>query len=218
MRRVFAAAPRIVALLVLAFALQQPAAAQTRGTGDSSELTEATTLCNKGDAKACNVVGGMYATGLHGVKLDAGKATEYFLKSCNGNHPIGCANLANQYYNGLGVTMDRTKAVQTYQRSCDLGAVTGCVDLGVIYRDGKGDQREDRPRAARLLQRACDLSDSACASIASMYELGWGVPKDPNVARTLYERSCYAKRSDAAEDIQKIWSTASCNVLARMKK
>ena len=156
-------------------------------------------------------------TGVHGVTLDQARAFAYFRKACDGGHPIGCANLANQYYNGLGVTADQSLAVQIYQRSCDLGAVTGCMDLGVIYRDGKGTQAKNPARAAQLFQRACDLSAAACASIASMYELGIGVSKDVARAKSLYERSCNATRSDAAEDIQKVWSNASCNVLARMK-
>jgi TPR repeat protein len=90
------------------------------------------------------------------------------------------------------------------------------MDLGVMYRDGKG-APQDQPFSARLFQRACSLSDAACASIANSYELGIGVPKDLARAKALYQRSCNAKRSDAAEDIQKVWSNASCNVLARMK-
>jgi hypothetical protein len=73
-------------------------------------------------------------------------------------HPIGCENLANQYYSGLSVTMDQARGVQLYQRSCDLGAATGCVDVGIIYRDGMGGVRSKNPAyAAQLFQRACDL-------------------------------------------------------------
>jgi len=170
-----------------------------------------------GDAKACNFVGAMYATGTRGVKVDQTQAFNFFLKACNGGYATGCANLANQYYGGLGVTMDRSRAVQLYQRSCDLGAVTACMDLGVIYRDGKGVQTKNPAYAAQLFQRACDLSAAACASIASMYELGVGVVKDVARAISLYQRSCRATPSESAEDVQKIWSRASCNVLTRLK-
>src|ERR1019366_6114433 len=112
---------------------------------------------------------------------------------------------------------DRSRAVQLYQRSCDLGAATGCVDLGVLYRDGRGVPAKNPARAVQIFQRACDLSAAACASIASMYELGVGVPKDVARAKALYQRSCGATPSDSAEDIQKVWSRASCNVLTRMK-
>jgi TPR repeat protein len=205
------------ALLFLSLVCLQPhAAAQRAPSSEPSGYTVAVDLCNKGDAKACNVVGAMYATGLAGVKADQAQALNYFQKSCNGGHGIGCANLANQYYSGLGVATDQAKAAQVYQRSCDLGAVTGCVDLGVIYRDGKGVPK-NLPHAVQLLQRACDLSAAACASIASMYELGIGVGKDLAKAKTLYERSCRAPRSSSAEDIQSTWSNAACNVLSRMK-
>jgi len=192
------------------------AGAQTASTPDS-DFSTGVTLCNTGDAKACNVVGAMYATGMHGVRLDHTQSFKYFEKSCDAGHPIGCANLANQYYNGLGVTMDRAHAVAVYQKGCDLGAVTACVDLGVIYRDGKGGAAKDQVYSAKLFVHACELSPAACASIASMYELGWGVPKDLARAKALYDRSCHAPRSDLAEDIQKVWSTAACNVLTRMK-
>lgn len=183
-----------------------------------SDYETGVALCAKGDAKACNVVGAMFATGVHGIKLDLAQAFPYFDKSCAGGYAIGCANLANAYFSGLGVTMDQKKSLVMYQRACDLGAVTACVDLGVQYRDGKGAADEDRPRAVKLFQRACDLNGPACASLASMYELGWGVPKDLARAKQLYEKSCYTERSDSAEDIQRVWSRASCNVLARMAK
>jgi TPR repeat protein len=172
--------------------------------------------CNTGDGKACNVVGAIYATGLQGIKLDLPQAFTFFQKSCNGSYATGCANLANAYYNGLGITLDRARAVQLYQQACDLSAVTACVDLGVVYRDGKV-QAKNPTYAAKLFQRACDLSAAACASIASMYELGMGVPKDVPRAVSLYQRSCYATRSDSAEDIQRDWSRASCNVLTHLK-
>ena len=194
------------------------AQAATVAPGGPSDYEDGVTMCRKGDAKACNVVGAMFATGVHGLKLDPAQAFPYFDQSCAGNYAIGCANLANAYYNGLGVTVDQKKSLAMYQRACDLGAVTACVDLGVIYRDAKGAADKDLSRAAKLFERACDLNAPACASIASMYELGWGVLKDLAKAKTLYEKSCYAQRSDAAEDIQRVWSRASCNVLSRMNR
>jgi len=196
-----------------------------RATGPAARSSAATApldikasvaQCNTGDGKACNFAGALYATGLQGIKLDLPQAFAFFQKSCNGNYATGCANLANAYYNGLGVTLDRAGAVQLYQRACDLSAVTACVDLGVVYRDGKV-QAKNPAYAAKLFQRACDLSAAACASIASMYELGMGVPKDVPRAVSLYQRSCYATRSDSAEDIQRDWSRTSCNVLTHLK-
>jgi TPR repeat protein len=171
--------------------------------------------CNTGDAKACNFVGAIYATGLQGVKIDVVQAYTFFQKACNGGHATGCGNLANAFYNGLGVTADRARAVQLYQRACDLGGVPACVDLGVIYRDGKV-QAKNPTYAAQIFQRACDLSAASCVSIASMYEMGIGVTKDIPRAVSLYQRSCNATRSDSAEDIQRDWSRVSCNVLTRL--
>ncbi|HEX4347154.1 MAG TPA: tetratricopeptide repeat protein [Vicinamibacterales bacterium] len=213
---------RLLALFVaiVLVRLSAPAWAQAARVppNDASDYQTGAALCTKGDAKACNVVGAMFATGVHGVKLDAAQAFPYFDKACAGGYAIGCANLANAYYNGLGVTMARTKSIAVYQRACDLGAVTACVDLGVIYRDGKGDLEKNQTYAAQLFQRACNLNAPACASIASMYELGWGVSKDLVLAKTLYQKSCYAPRSDSAEDVQRIWSRAACNVVSRMSQ
>lgn len=204
-------------VLLLPLAVLPARAVAIQETLNSPDIKTNVALCNTGDAKACNFVGAAYATGMRGVKLDPTQAFNFFLKACNGGHPTGCANLANQYYNGLGVATDRSRAIQLYQRSCDLGAVPACVDLGVIYRDGKGVPAKNPTYAAQLFQRACDLSAAACASIASMYELGMGVVKDAARARLLYQRSCDATPSGSAEDIQKVWSRASCNVLTRLK-
>jgi TPR repeat protein len=212
---------RSVALIVLLVCLPTPALLSQKSippTAPSApDVKAAIALCNTGNAKACNVAGAMYAIGIWGVKEDTTQAFNFFLKACNGGYAIGCENLANQYFSGIGVTMDRSRAGQLYQRSCDLGAAPGCVDLGVLYRDGKGVAAKNPTYAAKIFQKACDLSAAACASIASMYELGVGVPKDIVRAKSLYQRSCYAAPSDSAEDIQKVWSRASCNVLTRMK-
>src|SRR5579871_1909608 len=151
----------VVLLVALAVArLVAPARAQAARVpaGDPSDYQSGVAMCKKGDAKACNVVGAMFATGVHGLKLDATQAFPYFDQSCGGGYAIGCANLANAYYNGLGVTMDKAKSVAIYQRACDLGAVTACVDLGVIYRDAKGVAEKNQPYAVKLFQRACELN------------------------------------------------------------
>ena len=213
---------RLFALLVGLAVMRcgAPALAQAAKAppNEPSDYENGVAMCRKGDAKACNVVGAMFATGVHGLKLDPAQAFPYFDQACAGAYAIGCANLANAYFNGLGVTIDQKKSIGIYQRACDLGAVTACVDLGVMYRDGKGVADKNQPYAAKLFQRACDLNAPACASIASMYELGWGVARDLSKARTFYEKSCYAQRSDSAEDIQRVWSRAACNVLSRLSR
>src|SRR5689334_6152562 len=94
----------VSSLLISSFvSVAAAAGAQTDATG----YAVAVDMCGKGDAKACNVVGAMYATGLAGIKADQAQAFNYFQKACNGGHAIGCANLANQYYSGLGVAADQ---------------------------------------------------------------------------------------------------------------
>jgi hypothetical protein len=157
----------------------------------------------------------MYSTGFGGAKPDQAQAFSFFLKACNGGQPAGCVNLAYHYFGGIGVAQDVPRAVQVYQRSCDLGAAPGCMELGVIFRDGQG-VPPNPGHATQLFQRACDLSAAACASIASMYELGVGVAKDLARAKALYDRSCSAPRPASTEDIQTTWSNASCNALRRL--
>jgi uncharacterized protein len=209
----------LFAMAVPAHATQaQAAKAEAAPAGVPLDLNTNQTLCDKGNPKACNFVGALYGTGQFGaVTMDQTRATTFFKKACDGGYPTGCANLANQIFNGWGAAMDRPRALQIYQKACDEKVVTACMDLGVIYRDGKGISAKNPALAVPLLQRACDISVAACASIASMYELGIGVPKDVPRAITLYRKSCTAPLSDSADDIQRIWSRASCNVLTRLR-
>src|SRR5665213_2056871 len=110
---------------VVVFTAAHAAGQNTRGNspGELPDLKARIAQCNTGDAKVCNFVGAIYATGLQGVKIDVVQAFTFFQKACTGGHATGCGNLANAYYNGLGVAADRARAIQLYQRACDLGGV-----------------------------------------------------------------------------------------------
>jgi len=63
--------------VVLLFALVVlPAGAVSAQVQNTKE--ETVTLCNAGNAKACNVVGAMYATGTLVVKMDQTQASTFF--------------------------------------------------------------------------------------------------------------------------------------------
>ncbi|MDR1007333.1 MAG: hypothetical protein LBL65_02055 [Campylobacteraceae bacterium] len=81
-------------------------------------------LCDKkNDAKACSLVGSLYALK---DKPDYEKAIEYTVKGCNGKDANGCLSVGSAYLMGAGVEKDETKAMQFYKKGCDLKDELSC--------------------------------------------------------------------------------------------
>jgi len=77
--------------------------------------------CNKGNAKACAVLGFCYQSNWFGYeKNNKKKAVELFKKSCNGNSGYGCWYLANTYFEGIGVPKNKKLACKYWKKTIAL--------------------------------------------------------------------------------------------------
>ena len=163
---VFCGAGIVLCLLV---ALARSSTAQSYGNGGSAQNDDATanlchpgdvnscvTLCNRGVAKACAVVGGIFLIGDH-VQSDATKALQFYQKACDGGVAHGCYELGGMYRVGLGVQQpDKAKAVQLYQKACDGGDADGCDAVSMAYKVGIGVQ-QNVAKAQEYHDRAASL-------------------------------------------------------------
>ncbi|MBK8257724.1 MAG: sel1 repeat family protein [Polyangiaceae bacterium] len=69
---------------------------------------------------------------------------------------------------------------------CDSGDLESCVRLARIYSFGNANVRTNLPKARALADRACTGGlGKGCYSLATAYELGSGVSKDPQKAQQL---------------------------------
>ncbi len=75
---------------------------------------------SKGDAKAQNELGNMYANGSGPIQSD-NEALKWFEKSANQGYAEAQYNLATMYQNAIGVDQDFKKAVKYYKLAAAQG-------------------------------------------------------------------------------------------------
>jgi hypothetical protein len=173
------------------------------GVGVSRDASEARRLwqraselhqgaCDAGQAEECFSLAVMYDRA-RGVSQDIVRSAELYQKACDGGHGKSCL--------WLGVTQsplarwaDRSFDDFTIMCGQSARASAGRDDAGPvsIARIMVAKQPlPDQARAAELYRRACDGgSAQGCRELASLLEMGHGVPMDRAKALELYERAC----------------------------
>jgi uncharacterized protein len=168
------------------------AAAYQCKAGDEAECTA---QCDKGHAGSCSTLGEML------VRSDAGKASGYFKKGCDGDVAEACVGLAR-------LTQDAAQANQLYEKGCKGGAAAGCGGLGRAYLTGTGGVGADPARAVALFSQGCEGGhDESCAQAGQLYAEGKGVAKDPTKAVELHKRACDGSVSQSCLDLGRLYET-----------
>ncbi len=154
-----------------------------------------------------------YETGKGLKKDDSTKVREWHKKTTNlaqlyekdvaNKNTIAMCKLAFYYkYGKGGVQKDLSKAIELYQEAAALGSTYAMTALACCYIRGEGIS-QDLEEANTWLQKAAKIDSSvflgpslqttaysggssAMCSLARFYELGFGHPKDKNMARNLY--------------------------------
>ncbi len=155
-----------------------------------SEHAQAKALCH-----ACDLGAGISCLSLGKILDRAGefvKAVGYFEQACRlSDQQIGCQQVAEAYYDGIGVPKDPAKGLAILKSGCDANAIVSCHTLGTWLRDGKG----TTARPAEALTRfdsACTRGwGTACVAQAELLEnKAYGLPLDPAKAKALRELAC----------------------------
>ena len=128
------------------------ALAVANAQGDA-KLSQAISNCERGDLQACNSVG--FAYDLAGQPA---LAVKYFRIVCDGGQPVGCANLAEFYYDGRGVPQNRDQAAELFKSSCGSKSVSGCPGVCIMLFDARNGSM---PAACpKFVQAGCDSGNS----------------------------------------------------------
>jgi TPR repeat protein len=146
--------------------------------------------CNGGDELGCYGVGGAYLFG-RGVGKNQRAAITSLAKSCDGGWDAGCSDLGVLFLGGNGLQRDDLKAATLFKRACDGKNPTGCSNLGYMVETGTG-VAKDVKLAAQLYEKACNSDDETCSSVAVLFQLGKGEPKNDNAVVTLHKKACAA--------------------------
>ena len=133
MKSHFAALCLCVASLLISYS----AGAAEPTEADRKFFQETKVKAEKGDAKAQDLLGLMYAIG-RGVEKDEAEAVKWWRKAADQGRAIAQFNLGNMYENGLGVVKDEAEAVKWYRKAAEQGFAKAQVNLGFMYSNGNG--------------------------------------------------------------------------------
>jgi len=156
--------------------------------------------CNKGNAKRCNDLAGMYLTGDSGENIQEDKkqaqyyydmSMELYKKYCNEGNGKSCFELAEKY-NGMrwNIEQNLSMMVKYYQKSCDLGYGKGCNELGASYKRGYGVPK-DKQKSNKYYQKALILYDKECNN---------GIGQSCDWLGTIYSVGLYTKQNKIKAD------------------
>jgi TPR repeat protein len=127
-----------------------------------------TKRCERHDSRGCIYLGSLFEDG-EGVPKDAVRAASFYRRSCEGETPQRCLELAS----GLPPFPEkviREHAATLFTSACDGGDLDACVSLGTMHQEGRGVPK-DLAQAARLYKKACDGDTMAgCTQLGRIAE------------------------------------------------
>lgn len=90
------------------------------------------------------------------------------------------------YENGNGTEQDYSKAIEHYELSAKQGDLDALVHLGLMHVFVNGFEKS-YSKAKEYFERAMKDNSNALFNLAEIYVNGYGVPKDYELAKHLYQ-------------------------------
>lgn len=141
------------------------------------EVAAHRTLAEKGDAKAQNWLGVIYATG-NSVPSDDAQALEWFRRAAEQGNADAEMNVARMYLLGRGVPRDMGAILSWLSKAAEHGQLDAQNTLGEMYFQGMGVAQDDTQAAKWFLRAANQGDPEGQYNLALMYELGRSLPQD----------------------------------------
>lgn len=144
-------------------------------------LKHLTASANKGLTASQNLLGTIYAAGIHVARNDE-IAASWFIKAADNGDPIAQSNLGIMYENGWGLPQDYMVAVELYTKAANQQFPVAQYLLGKMYDNGRGVSR-DAQKAAEWYRKAAEQGNAqAQFNLGMMYRSGEGIPNDVGLA------------------------------------
>lgn len=166
-------------------------AAYAKGEGVEADYIEAKAWLEKASAKGYPVaeerLGWLCCHGF-GVPKDLLKAIELYESASKLGNPAAKYALAVIYESGEGVEADVGRATELYRSAAADDHPIALRRLAeLLFSDVAV---EDKKEALAFCRRAVNAGDvEAIVNLGLAYERGWGVDKDPNKAKELYQKA-----------------------------
>jgi TPR repeat protein len=165
---------------------------KTAGAMEGRGIAMYTKACGAGDAEAC------FGLGRFVSRDDEPRAEHLYREAiglwqrrCDGGSAHACHRLGAVYAEEVTALHDANRARPFLESACAQGIVESCGVLGRLLL-GSG-AREERPRAASLLEQACRAGLEPrlpCREAAFLYVEGAGVAVDKPRAAVLLQNGC----------------------------
>ena len=175
------------------------AALQQADAGDPAPLVK---LADGGDANAQYYAGVMYIFGRGKIAKDPSRGCAYEEKA-SAHRADAMHMLARCYQTGVGGDQDKTKAEAAYQRADQMGYVKSKCALGQMLL-AEPDKAEQGLALCKDAGAAGDTD--AQITVASAYDNGTIVKRDPAEARRWYEMAAQQNAS-AARRLGELWAS-----------
>lgn len=171
----------------------------------AEEISDYTTLSVKDlevlaysdDPVACFHLGQVYDYALNGEAQNYEKAAEWYEKAREYDHAGAYTALGYMYMNGLGVDKDVEKAREYFEQATLLGDNEAYVGWGRSYLLEENVTPEDACVAYNYIREG---SEAGCVDglyyMGYMYQQGWYMKQDYELARSFYERAAKATDLD----------------------
>ena len=116
-----------------------------------------------------------------------------------------CNALAFMEEAGLGGPRKAADAIRHHAQACERGAALSCIGLLTSRTPPRPAPNFEPDRLEELLSTRCsELGDErACLALATAYEVGWGLPRDAERARTILEEACGAGMTNACARVKR---------------
>jgi uncharacterized protein len=179
------------------------------GQGVQKDYLEALTwfqeAAGQGVAGAQFMVGRAYFRGF-GVRVDFAVAAKWFRKAAEQGDVMAETELATLYRDGLGVPKDHAEALKLARRAAEQDYMDGEYLLGTLLEEGSLINPPHFAEAAEWFRKAAEQGHLyAQSQLASMYQLGDGVPKD--LVQAYFWYSLVAAKLTEAEK-RRSWNAA----------
>jgi TPR repeat protein len=169
-----------------------------RGIGTPRNLDTAASLlqpaCNAGLADACADLGEVYIERQqNGPELT--QAAQLFQAACARGSSKGCARFGRSLVHGVGLAPNVPAGIELLEATCQSKEPEACLNLGA-FLISPSNPRPDPLAAIELFEKAV-ARGSGHGTLGLMYWKGYGVSRDTQRARALFEQGCRQAEAEA---------------------
>ncbi|MCU0870513.1 MAG: sel1 repeat family protein [Burkholderiales bacterium] len=150
---------------------------------DGQKLSE---LVDKGDPRALNNIGWLYARGEGGVKQDFKEAMSWWKFSAKRGYTVAMNNVGMLYANGQGVDQSYEEAFKWWMRSAERGNAWAMNAVGDLYEQGQGVPQNYELALTWYREASREGDGLAFWNLGNLTEQGLGTERDPAEALRHY--------------------------------